>query len=330
MRSVMAYPALLAFLIMVGVPPYTCAQQSPKATAQPGGIAITGDVTGSTLNAYSRDPADVQQIARLLADLSAEKDAHHAAVLRAEKLADEAQIPKQQMLVFLSILAKQEVKPEQVPATMAEIARNYQRQQDNYATLAPQDPSAADLVRRGKQATEAGHFDEADRLLGQAVDRETAAVAEHQIRVAELMAARGDNAATQLHREDAARFYEAAAAKLPADAAEQRAVYLTQAGEMHETYGNSAAALKSYRDGLTIADRLAKSDPGNAGWQRDLALSYGLVAKVEARQGAHADGLRDFRQGRDIVARLARESPDNAILHNDLAWFDDQIATHNK
>jgi hypothetical protein len=38
--------------------------------------------------------------------------------------------------------------------------------------------------------------------------------------------------------------------------------------------------LKSYRDGLAIADRMAKADPGNAGWQRDLSVSYNEVADV--------------------------------------------------
>ena len=37
--------------------------------------------------------------------------------------------------------------------------------------------------------------------------------------------------------------------------------------------GNLAEALKSYQDSLAIADRLAKADPGNAGWQRDLSVS---------------------------------------------------------
>jgi hypothetical protein len=42
-------------------------------------------------------------------------------------------------------------------------------------------------------------------------------------------------------------------------------------------------ALKSFRDGLAIADRLAKADPGDAGWQHDLGASYGLVGDVWRR-----------------------------------------------
>ena len=36
--------------------------------------------------------------------------------------------------------------------------------------------------------------------------------------------------------------------------------------------GRPTGALKFYRDDLAIAERQAKSDPGNAGWQFDVAL----------------------------------------------------------
>jgi hypothetical protein len=44
--------------------------------------------------------------------------------------------------------------------------------------------------------------------------------------------------------------------------------------------GNLPEALKSFRDGHAIRDRLAKSDPGNAGWQRDLSVSYEKIGNV--------------------------------------------------
>jgi eukaryotic-like serine/threonine-protein kinase len=52
--------------------------------------------------------------------------------------------------------------------------------------------------------------------------------------------------------------------------------------------GDLAAALASYQASLAIAERLAKADPGNAGWQRDLSWSYSRLAKVRAQQGDHA------------------------------------------
>ena len=44
-----------------------------------------------------------------------------------------------------------------------------------------------------------------------------------------------------------------------------------QIGDVHRAQGNLPAALESYRATLAIGERLAKADPGNADWQRDLA-----------------------------------------------------------
>ena len=56
-------------------------------------------------------------------------------------------------------------------------------------------------------------------------------------------------------------------------------------GDVRSAQGDLAGALKAYSDGLAIADRLAKSDPGNAGWQRDLSVSYEKVGDVQVAQG---------------------------------------------
>ena len=43
-------------------------------------------------------------------------------------------------------------------------------------------------------------------------------------------------------------------------------------------------ALKSFKDSLGIRDQLAKGDPGNSGWQRDLSESQ--IGRVIERQVA--------------------------------------------
>jgi len=43
---------------------------------------------------------------------------------------------------------------------------------------------------------------------------------------------------------------------------------------------NLPDGFKSYRDNLAIRGRLAKADPGNAGWRRDRSVSYGRVARL--------------------------------------------------
>jgi hypothetical protein len=85
--------------------------------------------------------------------------------------------------------------------------------------------------------------------------------------------------------------------------------------------GNLPEALKSFRDSLAIADRLAKSDPGNASGQRDLSVSYSKLAGTFRKAGDKA-----LRQGRAIMVRLTSLSPDNAVWKRDLGWLDGQIA----
>lgn len=99
-----------------------------------------------------------------------------------------------------------------------------------------------------------------------------------------------------------------------------------QIGDLHVMRGSLGQALAAYEDGLTLAGDLAKADPGNAGWQRDLALSLGRVAGVEAQQVRRQSALDGFRRGRAIIARLREAAQDNATLPKDLAWFDAQIA----
>jgi hypothetical protein len=88
---------------------------------------------------------------------------------------------------------------------------------------------------------------------------------------------------------------------------------------------NLPEALKSYHDDLAIMDRLAKSDPGNAGWQRDLSVSYSRLAGAFRKAGDKAKTLDALRQGRAIMVRLTSVSPDNAVWKRDLGWFDGRL-----
>ncbi|WP_447413250.1 hypothetical protein, partial [Clostridium perfringens] len=64
---------------------------------------------------------------------------------------------------------------------------------------------------------------------------------------------------------------------------------------MQKAQGDLAGALKSYRDGFAIDDRLAKSDPSNARWQLGQAMGYGQVGDVQKAQGDLAGALTSYR-----------------------------------
>lgn len=58
---------------------------------------------------------------------------------------------------------------------------------------------------------------------------------------------------------------------------------------MLRNQGNGAGATEAYRASLAIRDRLSKSDPGNAGWQRALSIGHWKLAQFgsTAERRAH-------------------------------------------
>ena len=60
---------------------------------------------------------------------------------------------------------------------------------------------------------------------------------------------------------------------------------------------------------MCIRDR---SDPGNAGWQRDLSVSYDSIGDVQVAQGNLGAALTSYQAGLAITDRLAKSDPGNA------------------
>jgi tetratricopeptide (TPR) repeat protein len=83
--------------------------------------------------------------------------------------------------------------------------------------------------------------------------------------------------------------------------------------------GDLPGALKSYRDSLAIFEHLAQSDPGNAGWQRDLSISYEKIGDVQVAQGDLPGALKSYRDDLAITERLAQSDPGNAGWQRDLS-----------
>ena len=96
---------------------------------------------------------------------------------------------------------------------------------------------------------------------------------------------------------------------------------------MLQAQGNLDEALKSYQDSLAIRDRLAKADPSNAGWQRDLSVSYEKVGDVLQAQGNLDEALKSYRDSLAIADRLAKADPSNAGWQRDLSFSYTMSAT---
>ena len=70
---------------------------------------------------------------------------------------------------------------------------------------------------------------------------------------------------------------------------------------------------------------LLRTDPGNAGWQRGLSVSYDRIGDVLVAQGNLPEALKSFRDGLAIRDRLARTDPGNAGWQRDLSVSYDRI-----
>ena len=90
-------------------------------------------------------------------------------------------------------------------------------------------------------------------------------------------------------------------------------------GDIARARGSLLNALQFYRDGQAIFDRLAKSDPRSAEWQRDLSVSFDRVGNVLVAQGDLPEALKSYRDGLAIADRLAKSNPGNAELQRNLS-----------
>ena len=69
-----------------------------------------------------------------------------------------------------------------------------------------------------------------------------------------------------------------------------------------------------------ILEPLAKSDPANAEWQRDLASTLERAGIALAGEGDLSAALKQYQESLQIKARLAQSDPQNAKWQNDLAF----------
>ena len=122
-----------------------------------------------------------------------------------------------------------------------------------------------------------------------------------------------------------AAFRDALAVALRGDDQSRVALCHDRIGDVQQAQGDLAAALTSYQASLAIAERLAKADPGNAGWQRDLSVSHNNIGDVQQAQGDLAAALTSYQASLAIAERLAKADPGNAGWQRDLSVSQDNI-----
>ena len=89
-------------------------------------------------------------------------------------------------------------------------------------------------------------------------------------------------------------------------------------GDIEQQRGDLGAALATYHETETISDRLAKADPGDAGWQRALSVSYERIGDVQVAQGNLPAALNSYQASFVIRDRLAKANP-GAVSQRELS-----------
>ena len=88
---------------------------------------------------------------------------------------------------------------------------------------------------------------------------------------------------------------------------------------MLEARDDLDGALAAYQASLDIRERLARADPTNAGWQRDLSVSNNRIGDVLQARGDLDGALAAYQASLDIRERLARADPTNAGWQRELS-----------
>jgi len=93
----------------------------------------------------------------------------------------------------------------------------------------------------------------------------------------------------------------------------------TELGNVSVAQGNLGAAARLYRQALKATKTLASSDPSNAGYQRDLSVSYNKLGDVAVAQGDLSVASGYYGDGLEVAKTLASSDPSNAGYQRDLS-----------
>ena len=95
---------------------------------------------------------------------------------------------------------------------------------------------------------------------------------------------------------------------------------------MLQAQGKLEASQAALGEDLAISRRLAEQDPSNAGWQRELALAYLRLARLEVAASRHDAALPLYEDSFRILNTLVEAAPgipqwaeDRAIVESELA-----------
>ncbi len=185
-----------------------------QVKAQTGGVAVGGNVSGSSIN-IGVSPEQLQAIIRQSTDLS---EAQKKII---EGLERELALNRSQVQAALEIVGEANIPPERLGAKLIEIAQHFKTLQKIAEVQSGDDAKITGLKEAARKAIVEGELVKADALLAD-VDAEQGKVSDKlQANRAETSAQRGQIALTRLRYAEAAEHFAKAFSLLPSDSAHE-------------------------------------------------------------------------------------------------------------
>ena len=217
-----------------------------SVTATHGGVAASGGINASVIQT---GPGKIE----IRYGVSAEEF---------QKLSAELGITQSALQSFFDILERKQIPKQDLDSTLREIAKRYKELQAKLDRFNSEDPEVNTLKRQSKEALEAGRFEDAEKFLNQASEKDIRAANELQatakkrlLSAAASKAANGDLKATQLAYADAAAYYRQAAELVPSDEEATLAVYVFFQGGSLVANGQLSEALPPVERALALREK---------------------------------------------------------------------------
>jgi len=363
--------AAVAGLMLGAVPAWSGVAQNLKTTTLEATTLKTKGSNSPAINAggnvqisyavNQENPATLAILVKALSDKDTEEAKLREAEVKVAELGAKLGFTAAATAEVFRIVGEQNVPEEKAQAKLIEIATHFAQTREALAALDPDDPRAAALTRQAREAFGAGRLTEADTLLEQAKELETAALGEarrllqkaqeavdrHALNLAKMEATQGDIAVTQVRYPEAADHFHRAASLVPPEHPDETAGYLEREADalyrQGDEFGDNAAlraAIERYRALLTQRPRervplqwaMTQSNLGNALWRlgeresgtarlQEAVAAYRAALEVETRERVPLDWAMTQNNLGNVLARLGERESGTTRLQEAVAAY---------
>ncbi|MDG4545720.1 MAG: tetratricopeptide repeat protein [Rickettsiales bacterium] len=309
-NKVVLIAAIISALATIMAP--LVADDKPTIKAEKGGIAVGGDIIGSTINSHNGLKSEgVETLLKQQEDAIKTKDiVINYKDKEIQDISQKYNVSVDAVKSFFKILQEQNVPPEQHGVKLQEIAAKYLELKNQLANL-PADTSTAvrALYKQAEEAFEAGRYDEAKEILKQADDIDIADIEKRQLQSAANLSRIADISLVQLRYLEAADYFAQAQKRVPASNNYMRWSYLIDQANALQQHGEYKAdnqalvdAIAVYKQALALAPQ-ADFPYDWAETQNNLGNALQTIGKrqsdnkmLEEAVTAYREALKEYTQ----------------------------------